>query len=435
MASLSTSSKNGEKRVRFKALDGQRKSIRLGRLSRKDAEIVRNYVGRLETAQQIGNPVDADTLNWLNRISDWLHIKLAQVGLIPHREKATLAAFLDSYIQSRTDTKPLTKKKYHTTKESLVEYFGADKPLRDITEGDADEWRLHLLEGRVENTVRKHIAVAKLFFRAAVKKRLIPGNPFSGLKATIQPNDSRFYFISREEAQRVIDACPDAEWRLIFALSRFGGLRCPSEHLALRWGDIDWEHSRMRVHSPKTEHHAGGESRLVPLFPELRPHLDAAWEQAESETEYVITHYRDSNVNLRSRLLDIIWSAGLKEWPKLFQNLRSTRQTELSETFPAHVVCKWMGNTKPIADRHYLQTTEGHFRKAVEPVRQQLDNPLESSGHGPAHAPHITGHNASCQETQNPVITENYGVVPTCTFYQVAEAGLEPARPITGTGF
>ncbi len=29
------------------------------------------------------------------------------------------------------------------------------------------------------------------------------------------------------------------QWRLIFALSRYGGLRCPSEHLALRWGHID----------------------------------------------------------------------------------------------------------------------------------------------------------------------------------------------------
>ena len=45
---------------------------------------------------------------------------------------------------------------------------------------------------------------------------------------------------------------------LIFALSRFAGLRCPSEHLALRWSDINWERSRMIVQSPKTEHHEGG---------------------------------------------------------------------------------------------------------------------------------------------------------------------------------
>ena len=40
------------------------------------------------------------------------------------------------------------------------------------------------------------------------------------------------------------------------ALSRYGGLRCPSEHLALKWSDVDWDKSRIRVPSPKTEHHA-----------------------------------------------------------------------------------------------------------------------------------------------------------------------------------
>jgi integrase len=66
----------------------------------------------------------------------------------------------------------------------------------------------------------------------------------------------------------VIDACPDAEWRLIFALSRFGGLRCPSEHLALTWPDVDWERDRFRVDSSKTG------LRWVPIFPELRPYLE-----------------------------------------------------------------------------------------------------------------------------------------------------------------
>ena len=117
---------------------------------------------------------------------------------------------------------------------------------------------------------------------------------------------------------------PDGQWRLLFALSRFGGLRCPSEHLALRWSDVDWERGRMTVQSPKTEYHPGGESQIIPIFPELRPHLEAAWEMAEPGTVHVITRYRDANANLRTQLLRIIRRAGLKPWPKLFANLRST---------------------------------------------------------------------------------------------------------------
>ena len=95
----------------------------------------------------------------------------------------------------------------------------------------------------------------------------------------------------------------------------------------------------MIVRSPKTAHHVGHDSRLVPLFPELLPYLLEVFEQAEPGTEYVITRYRQVNCNLRTQLDRIITKAGLKRWTKLFQNLRSTRETELAERWPEHVVC------------------------------------------------------------------------------------------------
>ncbi|HTM53198.1 MAG TPA: hypothetical protein VL175_04190 [Pirellulales bacterium] len=132
----------------------------------------------------------------------------------------------------------------------------------------------------------------------------------------------------------------------------------------------------MRVPSPKTEHHEGGESRLVPLFPELLPHLELAFEQAELGTEFVISRYRDSNSNLRTQLERIIRKAGLEPWPTLFQNLRSTRQTELAEHFPAHVVCAWIGNSEAVARKHYLQVTEEHFEQAG---KSALQNPVATT--------------------------------------------------------
>ena len=156
------------------------------------------------------------------------------VGLLSKRETATLGAFVDTYIQSRIDVKPTTHRKYVSTRKNLVYFFGTSRNLRDISAGDADEWRLHLLgSGKAENTIRKHTAVAKLFLNAATRKGLVLSNPFADLKSAIQPNASRFYFVTLEEAQKVVDACLYAKWQLIFALSRYGGLRCPSEHLAL----------------------------------------------------------------------------------------------------------------------------------------------------------------------------------------------------------
>ena len=382
MASISRES-NGRRTVQFVGADGKRRSIRLGKAAQRSAEAVKVRVEALVTAQITGGSVDDDTARWLAGLDTVLSDKLAAVGLVARRESATLASFIDSYVACRVDVKPRTKMKYHAVRDSLVGYFGAARTLRSINAGEADEWRLRrLADGLAENTVRRQVAVAKLFFGAAKRKRLVAENVFSGLKAAIRSNPARFHFITLDDAARVIDACPDAQWRLLFALARFGGLRVPSEPLALRWADVDWQRGRILVHSCKTEHHPGGESRVIPMFPELRRYLEDAWELAERGAEYVITRYRDSNANLRTQLNRIIAKAGLAVWPKIFQNLRSTRETELAQKYPLHVVCKWLGNSQPVAARHYLQLTDAHFdqaaREETDPVQNPVQQPSES---------------------------------------------------------
>ncbi len=191
------------------------------------------------------------------------------------------------------------------------------------------------------------------------------------MKTAVTGNKAREYFLSRQDAEKLLGACPNIEWKLIFALARFAGLRTPSETLLLRWPNIDWERGRMLVRSPKTEHHPGGASRLVPIFPELRPLLMEAFEMAEPGTEFVIAKHRVMGANLRTHLLRIMEKAGVKPWPKLFQNLRSTRQTELCQDWPEHVVCAWLGNSRLVAREHYLQVTDEHFEKAAQFPAQQ----------------------------------------------------------------
>ena len=134
----------------------------------------------------------------------------------------------------------------------------------------------------------------------------------------------------------------------------------------LRWQDVDWERMRFTVHSPKTAHHADAGIRVVPIFPEIYPHLRECFEQAEPGEVYCCPQYVNANQMYRKHILKIIKAAGLTPWPKLFQNLRSTRETELAEEFPAHVVCKWLGNSQPVAMKHYLQVTEEHYARAVQ---------------------------------------------------------------------
>jgi len=52
----------------------------------------------------------------------------------------------------------------------------------------------------------------------------------------------------------------------------------PIETLSLRWDDIGWEMNCMSIPEPKVEHHVGRGIRSCPIFPELRPILDQAFE-------------------------------------------------------------------------------------------------------------------------------------------------------------
>ena len=393
MASITRES-NGRRVIQFVAPDKRRRSIRLGKVSQRAAEAVKFRIEQLVTAQITGHAPDDETARWLAALDSVMSDKLAAVGLAPKRPTATLAGFIDGYIASRDDVKRGTTVVYGQTRRNLVGFFGDKKPLRDITPGDADAWRLFLIGlGLADNTVRRRSGMAKQFFGAAVRRKLIGENPFIGLVAAVRGNPSRYRFITPDETGRVIDACPDAQWRLIVALSRYGGLRCPSEHLALKWSDIDWARNRIMVPSPKTEHHPGGDKRQVPLFPELLPFLREVFEAAEPGTERVITRYRTNTMNLRTQFHRIIRRAGMEPWPKPFQNLRSSRETELAETWPLHVVCSWIGNSQPVAAKHYLQVTDEHFERAVKsaekPVQSALQNPVQH-----AHASACTAVNA-----------------------------------------
>lgn len=419
MASISIE-KNGRRTIQFVGGDRKRRSIRLGKISAKLANEIKIRVEALNAASLTGHPIDGDTARWVSKIDSAFAEKLSAAGLISERaaNTATLGSWLDSYISSRTDVKPRTIINLEQVRRHLLEFFGANRLLRDITPGDGDDFRRWMLERLGDNTVRRHCGRAKQFFRAAVRKRIITENPFADMAGcTVRANQSRQYFLSREDAAKVLAACPDTEWQVVFSLARFGGLRCPSEILELQWSDVDFANERLRIPSPKTERFEGRDSRTIPLFAELREPLEALWELAEPGTVFVINRYRSTNANLRTQLKRIIKRAGLKAWPKLFQNLRATRETELAENLPIHVVCSWLGNTALVAAKHYLQVTDEHFAQAIT-ATSALQNPVQ-------HTAVWSGIDSQTQVSISVTVNEN-GTVRDGAVLEVPRRGLEP---------
>src|SRR5687767_4116204 len=92
---------NGRRTIQFVAGDGKRRSIRLGKATQRDAELVKTRVEALAAAALAGNSLDAQTAGWVGKLDSTMHKKLAAVGLVAPRaakESAKLAAFLDSYV-------------------------------------------------------------------------------------------------------------------------------------------------------------------------------------------------------------------------------------------------------------------------------------------------------------------------------------------------
>ncbi len=382
MASLANDP-GGRRRILFIDADGNRKTIRLGKLAKRAAETVKHHVEQLAAAKLTKTTPHDETLRWLDGLDNELRDKLAHAGLAEPREapeSLTLGQHLANYIAARTDVKPGTLLNWGHSKRCLIQFFGAERAIDSITVGDAKDFERWLGtaaarnnahgendsdSGLAPNTIRKRISNAKQFFQDAVERELIDRNPFAKLKGAVGSNKQRDFFVTREMAYKVLEACPDNQWRLLFALSRYGGLRCPSETLALQWSDIDWGESRMLVRSSKTEHHEGKGTRIVPIFPELRPHLEQAWDEADDGAQFVITRYRDANQNLRTQLQRIIKRAGLEVWPKLFANLRASRATELAAEHPGHVAAAWLGHSTTVANKHYWQVTDADFERAT----------------------------------------------------------------------
>ncbi len=434
MASISADSQ-GRRRIQFTDLEGERQSLWLGKLTVRQATDVRLRVEELLAAKATGTIPDAEVQKWLASRKDAFYAKLVKCGLAAPRAReatVTLGGWLDTYIASRSDVKGSTATVYGHTRRCLVDYFGADKPLAEITAGDCDDWRRWLAdhEELAPNTVRRRCSIARQFFRAAERKRLLTDNPLADMKGVgVKANRSRDYFVTRDEAAKVLAVCPTNEWRLLFALARFGGLRTPSEPLALRWGDIDWAAGRMTIHAAKTAHHEGHATRVLPIFPEVRVYLEQAWDDAEPGAEYVITKTRNSAINLRTRLQAYIDKAGLPGWPKLWQNLRATCETELAERFPSHVVCEWLGHSQLVAQKHYLQTTDDHFAAAVKPdsvTPIEAQKVVSHSVKQPAARP-STERTEDHSPNAKPREKRGYAIAcDTVRKYSVGDEGLEP---------
>ncbi len=381
-------------KIRFRDCDNRQRALWLGKCSKRSANDTFRHVEELIRATQLSAGADPKTVAWVNALEDpRLSKRLFTLGLVEdengNTSPKTVLAFMRAYIESRTDwRKP---ENYQRSVDLLKEYIGDDRPLRLLSLGDCQRWHRWMMDttkngdkpnGKAlsPNTAGQHVKRCRQMMRQAMNDRLIERNPLEGIKVDLRSDTSKNRFIDAAMAAALLEACPDQQWRTLYALGRWGGLRCPSEVLRLRWSDIQWDRGRFKVTAPKTERYGKGE-RIVPLWPELAAELNTLFAIAGpglncSADSYVITRYRSTETNLRTTFHKIMDRAGVERFPKPFMALRASRRTELERSgrHANHVLNDWFGHSGAVAETHYLQTTEDDFAEAVKTPEAPSEN-------------------------------------------------------------
>lgn len=383
MASLYKEQTPKGKNYRIQFTDKKRRcSVRLGNVPKKVAETILSRVEEIISCRLACVSYTPETSAWLGKIPDELHDKLSDVGLVEPRQTTEIDTFIRYYIGRRQDVKPGTRLRWNADRKKLIQFFGESRRADTVTTLDAERYKQHLFERfRSRSTISKALCNAKMYFRAMQEENLVRFNPFEKMFVKPTVDEKRNVYVSPQTVYDAMAAAPDVEWSLIITLSRFAGLRCPSEILLLRWKDVRWESNEIVVTSPKTEHHEGGASRVIPLFKELREPLKEAWESYGDEGNgYVIARHRSqadniellrksgwSCCNLGKPFVDILRKAGIPAWAKPFHAMRASCETDLINAgYDIKDVADWMGHSPEVAVKHYLRHRKESFDRAVK---------------------------------------------------------------------
>lgn len=392
MASLFKERTPKAQTYRIQFVEGQKRpSIRLGNVPKRVAETILSHVENIISCRLACVSCSPETSAWLGKIPDELHRKFADVGLVEPRQTTEIDAYIQCYINRRQDVKPGTRLRWNADRKKLVRFFGEHCRADTITLQDAERYKQHLFGCyRSRSTISKTLSNAKMYFRAMQEENLVRFNPFEKVYVKPTIDEKRNVYVPRKTMHDAMAAASDVEWSVIIALSRFAGLRCPSEVLLLRWADIRWESNEVIVTSPKTEHYPGGAVRTIPLFKELSEPLRTAWVRRNGDNEYVIAQHRsqadDVEVfenfgwaccNLGKPFTDMLRKAGIPIWPKPFHAMRASCETDLiNARYDIKDVAYWMGHSPEIAVKHYLRHRKESFDRAVKEGAMIPETPI-----------------------------------------------------------
>ena len=121
----------------------------------------------------------------------------------------------------------------------------SDWDRHDRTDGNAGLYAQMLERGLSARTIEYANAVLESAFRQGVRWRMLAEDPCAGVDLP-RVKRKEMEALSVQECRRFLLVAEESEWHALFALALTTGMR-PSEYLALKWSDIDWQRGAASV--------------------------------------------------------------------------------------------------------------------------------------------------------------------------------------------
>ena len=296
---------------------------------------------------------------------DWLRSTLdeARRGVLPGMVK-TGATFADAaaewlrYVEHDRGRKPSTVEGYRAiVRSQLLPEFG-ERPIESITTPMVETWISSM--DRSASTRTKALVLLHGIFKRARKVYDLPTNPVADVERPPMSRSGDIEVFSPEEVMALVRAAADEQDAAIFLTAAFSGLR-RGELLALRWRDVDFTGSLIRV---RASYAAGqvttpksGKVRSVPMAPDVAKALAKLGERGykTGDDDLVFVGQLGSFVDpsaLRRRYDAAVKRAGLRRLR--FHDLRHTFGTRMIAKADIRRVQEWMGHADIQTTMKYL---------------------------------------------------------------------------------
>ena len=298
---------------------------------------------------------------------------------------ATGATFADAaaewlrYVEHDRAVKPSTLRDYRSSVAGLLPVFGEAR-LEDITTRMIERWFAGLatsVDRPLSNRSRnKALTILGGILERARRVYNLPSNPARDVEKLRERYDATtFDFYSPEEVWALHRAAASEQDAGLFLTAAFTGLR-RGELVALRWRDVDFERSAIRVAgsvaagtltTPKSGH-----GRVIPMVPEVAQELAKLSKRDGSTSDDDLVFPGDSGGHLdgsalRRRFVAAQKRAGLRRLR--FHDLRHTFGTLAVRGAESIVELQsWLGHAEvrtTMRYTHYREQQDAAARLAV----------------------------------------------------------------------